>query len=676
MSPPEADCDGAAIRRLALPLVTLRRFPWIARALDPIEAVALENPLARPDAAGGWGAKTSAAYARALARARGLPFTTLEDGPYRSVGLGKAGAASLSLTLDRRGVYHDARTISDFEAMLLGPLDAALEARGARLRAFVAEKRLSKYNCAPETPTRLEAARGARRILLVDQVARDRSLTGSGANEATFAAMREAALQLARDEGAAIFVKSHPDVAAGYGRGMFGALGAPFRVAPEVGPHALLDEIDEVWTASSQFGFDALLRGVKVVTFAVPFYAGWGVAETRLVAAEPHAEMALRRRAARGALSIDMLAGAMVGAFPRYFDPVTRRRIDAETALERLADWRDRVFARKGPFVAVGFARHKRDLLRAHLGAAGAKIAFARHEPADVVALAQAEGAQEIVVWSERLSEVGESAARAAGLAVTRVEDGFVRSRGLGRRRTPAASWCFDAKAIHFDASRASSLEESLQTRVFCDAERARGAALRERVVASGVTKYNLDAVAADLSALAKGRRIALVAAQVPGDASWRHGNVPFTSNLEFAVAVRAARPDAFLVFKEHPDLVAGLRPGATPRGEIGRIADLVLTHGDAARLYRQCDEVHVMTSLSGFEALLRGCAVTCWGVPFYAGWGLTEDRTPCPRRTRRLTLDELTVAALALYPAYIDAATGVPCRVEDILDLFADARR
>lgn len=186
------------------------------------------------------------------------------------------------------------------------------------------------------------------------------------------------------------------------------------------------------------------------------------------------------------------------------------------------------------------------------------------------------------------------------------------------------------------------------------------------------MTKYNLSAPVPDLRGPAKGRRVALVTAQTPGDASWRHGHSPFATNVEFVAAVRAARPDVYLVFKEHPDLVAGLRPGATPRAAVAAFADLVLTEGDAAGLYAQCDEVHVMTSLSGFEALLRGCAVTCWGLPFYAGWGLTEDRTPCPRRTRRLSVDELAVAALALYPRYMDPGSGVPCRVEDVLAMVA----
>jgi capsular polysaccharide export protein len=658
------------IARLAVSAITLRRFPWLPRALAPIDVVTLETG-AGADAVAGWGAKASAAYSRALARTRGLPFMTLEDGLYRSVGLGKAGAPSLSLTLDRSGVFFDARTVSDLEALLSAGVGDDVVSRGALLRAFVATRRLSKYNHLPEDSIRLDAPKGLRRIVLVDQVAGDRSLIGAGASAETFAAMRAEAAALAREGRAAVYLRTHPDVEAGYAKGMLGAPDAFARAAPACGPHALLDEIDEVWTASSQFGLDALLRGVDVVTFAAPFYAGWGLTQERVDAAAPHARAAIVRRAATR-LSLDAFAGAAIGLFPRYYDPARERPVSAEEGLDRLAFWRDRHFSRRGPVVAVGFARHKRDLARAHLGAAGANVTFIRHEPDDLLARAKALGAGEIVAWSDRLSHASEAKARAAGLAVTRVEDGFVRSRGLGRKTTPPSSLCFDARALHFDAARASDLETLLETHVFSDAERARGAALREKIVVAGLTKYNLAEAAPDLRTAAGGKRIALVMAQVPGDASWRHGAARFKTNLEFLAAARAAAADAFLVFKDHPDLVAGLRPGATPQHEARRLADLVLTSGDAAALYPQIDELHVMTSLSGFEALLRGRTVTCWGLPFYAGWGLTRDMAACARRTRRLALDELVVAALGLYPAWLDPESGVPARPEDILERLA----
>ena len=99
-------------------------------------------------------------------------------------------------------------------------------------------------------------------------------------------------------------------------------------------------------------------------------------------------------------------------------------------------------------------------------------------------------------------------------------------------------------------------------------------------------------------------------------------------------------------------------------------LVDRIDRGGSLDALLARADTLHTLTSLTGFEALMRGVRVVVHGGPFYAGWGLTEDRgPPLPRRTRRLTLDELVAAALILYPRYLDAGTGLPCTPEQFID-------
>jgi capsular polysaccharide export protein len=130
---------------------------------------------------------------------------------------------------------------------------------------------------------------------------------------------------------------------------------------------------------------------------------------------------------------------------------------------------------------------------------------------------------------------------------------------------------------------------------------------------------------------------------------------------------VRAANPQAVIVYKPHPDVEAGLRPGAV---EAAGLADVVAARADAVGLIAACDEVWTMTSLLGFEALIRGKPVTCLGAPFYAGWGLTTDLGPVPaRRVARPDLDQLVHATLISYPRYFDPVSGRPCPVEVVVD-------
>lgn len=653
--------------RLLAFLPTRWRFPLIgstlSASLQPIE-------LARGTADGvvGWGDKPLARIARRYAQMRKLPYWTLEDGFLRSVGLGKAGAPSVSLIADDLGIHFSAHTASRLETLLQDGIPGADPARAKKLREWIVHERLSKYNHLPEGNISLRPTR-RKRILLVDQVVGDRSIAGSGANAETFLRMWGAANSESNTD---IIIKSHPDVVAGRARGYLASHARDSRVQlvdGAVSPHSILDIVDEVWTVSSQLGLDALLRGMTVVTFGMPAYAGWGLTQDRadsLVAAAARA-----RRTRR--VSIDELTHAMLLQYSLYVDPVTRQPIQAEQAIERLLEWRRRASSLSGHYLCLNFALHKRSVLRRYLTSPSSKVRFTNRPT-----VAQIQAADKIVLWGNS-APPEESALWKEGSRrpIIRVEDGFIRSAGLGTSLVPPSSLCFDAEGIYFDASKPSGLETILSTADFDNALLERARRLRRAIVSTGITKYNLPAQPSpDYRQQAKGRAVVLVAGQVPNDASLRLGMASHDSDTELLRAVRRARPDAFIVYKQHPDLLAEpfMHPGQSrPPHDI---ADLVVGNIDLNHLLNAVDEVHVATSQIGFEALLRERSVWCYGLPFYAGWGLTHDAVVSLRRKRTLSLDALVAGTLILYPHYWSHIADLPCEVEDVIAELYRARQ
>ena len=140
-----------------------------------------------------------------------------------------------------------------------------------------------------------------------------------------------------------------------------------------------------------------------------------------------------------------------------------------------------------------------------------------------------------------------------------------------------------------------------------------------------------------------------MVPGQVQLDASIQYGAPGIPSNMSLLQSVRKANPSAHIIYKPHPDVVAGLRKKGEGEDEAVRWCNEVVPDTVMGELLTVVDEVHVLTSLAGFEALLRGKTVTCYGQPFYAGWGLTHDLVPLTRRTGRLTIDELAAGTLIL---------------------------
>lgn len=262
------------------------------------------------------------------------------------------------------------------------------------------------------------------------------------------------------------------------------------------------------------------------------------------------------------------------------------------------------------------------------------------------------------LVWGDRPAAPG----------VARLEDGPLRSRGLGADLTVPLSLWLDDLGNPVDPAAPSRLEAQIAASIRLDDGAVRRAArLRERIVALGLSKYNVGGAAhVPDGAL-------LVVGQVEDDASVLLGATgPVRGNRDLLAAARAAHPGATIMWKPHPDVEAGRRPGAV--ADWADFADRRVEGADPAALLAAPGlRVWTLTSTLGFEALLRGIPVACLGAPWYAGWGLTEDLAPTPaRRTARPSLDALVHAALIDGPRYHDPVTDRPCPVEVAVERLA----
>lgn len=642
----------------------VRKVPHLQAFLPEAGSIGFRlRPSSATEAIAGWGYRPTANRARRLAEKRGIPYWALEDGFLRSAGLGSDGAPPLSLIADDRGIYFDATRPSRLEELLNtpGPLAENLLRQGRDLVAFKNAHALSKYNAAPPfDPTSLPSPAGRSRILVVDQTAGDASIAFGLAKPDSFHAMLDAAA--AENPGAQIIVKRHPAVASGYRQGLIDTARHPgvLTLDTDCNPIGLLRTVDTVYTVTSLLGFEALLLGLPVHCFGMPFYAGWGATEDALACA--------RRTQARSPAEI--AAAALIG-YARYVDPFTGEPCSAMLAAKRLLTYKQRADANRGHWSLAGIAFWKRAPLRQHLGGPTSSVRFHKTLEAAVADAKASKGRP--VVWSAR--ERPEHAPLMRDANVIRMEDGFIRSAGLGSDFHGASSIALDNTGIYYDPASNSRLERILAEHPFPPELKARAAGLIGLLLREKITKYNTGS--AQPLTLQQDRPVLFIPGQVEGDASIRRGGAGMETNTALAETVRKANPTAFLLYKEHPDVLAGNRKGklsAAAESLIDARADsnaipAILEHPAVAA-------VHTLTSLTGFEALIRGKPVATYGQPFYAGWGLTTDHAPIAHRTRRLSLEELTAGALLLYPRYIDPVTGLPCEAEFLVERLASLIR
>ncbi|MHA7849278.1 capsular polysaccharide biosynthesis protein [Roseovarius sp.] len=596
-----------------------------------------------------WGHSPYAPRGEALAARTGASLIRIEDAFLRSLHPGRSGEPPLGLVIDHQGVHFDPATPSDLETLLAThPLDdTPLMDRARAAIARLHEAHLTKYTAFdPKTPCPEPGY-----VLVIDQTRGDASVTHGRADANTF---REMLFHAQTDHpGAPVLIKTHPETVQGHRAGYFGADVETDRIrlfSDPVSPWALLDGAIAVYTVSSQLGFEAIYAGHKPHVFGQPFYAGWGLTED-------HHPMPLPRRG-RPLSRAQLFAGAMI-LYPKWYDPCRDRLCPLEDAISALEAqtraWRED----HAGWVASGMRLWKRGHLQRFFGSVR-PVRF-RSDPTKAAALALQTGRRQMC-WA--------SGATPAPHAL-RLEDGFLRSRGLGAELVPPLSLVCDDLGIYYDPGAESRLERLIASRArLRPDQRDRAEALIAALTARGLSKYNLGELLPDQADLPSGQRI-LVPGQVENDASIRLGaGDAVATNLALLQKARSENPGAVILYKPHPDVEAGLRPGALTCAQLAGLADAVLDRTDPATLLDHVDAVWTMTSLLGFEALLRGLPVTTTGAPFYAGWGLTRDLGPIPpRRRARPSLAGLVHATLIDYPRYLDPRTNLPCPVEVVLD-------
>ncbi|MBB4860564.1 capsular polysaccharide export protein [Novosphingobium chloroacetimidivorans] len=365
------------------------------------------------------------------------------------------------------------------------------------------------------------------------------------------------------------------------------------------------------------------------------------------------------------------VAAALMAAHWR--DPFTGAPSSIEATIELLAMWRTMLDANRAIAAVCGMAWWKRAEIRRFLWHPQRRLRLFRSAGRALATADRRHGA--LAIWPSRVSGALIAQSRDKRVPLMRVEDGFVRSVGLGVHLVPPSSVVVDAAGIHFDPRSPSDCEQILATTQFSHRLLERARALRETIVTAGISKYAAGATE-PVPQRQPGRRLVLVAAQVEDDMSVLAGGGGLTSNLEVLRRARALEPNAEIWFRPHPDVDAGHRKGSVPDAEVLTLADRIVRGPSMAALLEAVDAVHVLTSLTGFEALLRGCAVTCHGTPFYAGWGLTRDLGQIPdRRGRALSLDALVAGVLILYPRYLDPVTTLPCPPEVLVARMATAQ-
>ncbi|MDX1950525.1 MAG: hypothetical protein SFT90_08555 [Rickettsiales bacterium] len=612
-----------------------------------------------PDVILGWGKKNSSIPARVISKYAQKPYIALEDGFVRSVGLGSKNWQPLSIIVDKKSIYYDCYNRSDLDSIIeKTEFTPELIKRAKSNIEYIKQHRITKYNTGVDYEKSDFRFKGNKNILLIDQTFNDASIKFSGATAEDFEKMVNFAKKIYPSHN--LVIKSHPEIIAGKKKGYLTKYyrDKNFQVIEEdINIYSLTEHIEALFSVCSTTGFEGLIAGANVYSIGRSFYSGWGLTKDNR---KPLKE--------RKTLSIEELFAASYLLYPRYINPYEKKLTTPEYVFELINYLKEKYNSHAKSYHCYGFTYWKQKSVSDFLKTPFNEVHFYENENKCVNNAQKNNG--EIVVWSSKNIENISLKALQKNLPMKRMEDGFIRSVGLGSNLIPASSLVLDSKGIYYNSENPSDLENIINNLRLTREKKNRARDLINLITENNITKYNFRANELKYY-LPKNKKIILVIGQVEDDASVKSSKGQVKTNLKLLEEARKQEPNSYIIYKPHPDVVAGNRVGHIPKVNVQQYADLLVENANISNLINRCDVIYTISSLVGFEGLLRRKIVRTFGSPFYAGWGLTEDILFFLNRTRKISIEHLVYASLIEYPIYFDIEARLPCEVENLVKKF-----
>lgn len=604
----------------------------------------------------GWGQKKSYRRAAKAANKLNRPVISIEDGFLRSIDSGINSRHGCSVVIDDVGIYFNSHHASKLEKDIIYRAqhwNSDNERRAQQAIDNITAYRLSKYNSTLSCPNLNGQYPNTEHVLLIDQVEGDASVAGAGANKKQFIAMLAAACQ--NHPQAHIWIKAHPASKQGYlnNQKVLHRLSASNRqrvtvLDTPVNAIALLEQVDHVYSVSSHMGFEALMLNKSVYCFGVSWYAGWGLTNDKYAPKKLLKKALKHRQQSTFKLSPSLLQlfYAAYIDYSHYADPATKQSCELEQVIEWLNTNRYWFLKLPARLTVYEFSRWKVDFVKGFLQVVTAHgEASLKYKPKPKFRLLQklerfkVDLNHDVLVWGlagrqkvrtglnhieHKIVDTSHSMPN-----IWCMEDGFVRSNGLGATLLAPLSVVIDGKGIYYNATQPSDLEDIIaQCPTLTESQLQRVKTLHHKLLKQRVSKYHVGKPAQLMipqEVKEAQKPVILIVGQVEDDLSVRFCGSLIKTNAALIKRVKQDNPTAYLIFKPHPDVEAGLRMGDVDKKTL-KLVDEVAHDVAMPDCLDVVDEVHTISSLTGFEALLRGKKVTCYGLPFYAGWGLITD--------------------------------------------------
>lgn len=614
----------------------------------------------------GWGYKPSGIKAKKLALRKNKKYILMEDGFIAKIPFLKKDCL-ISMVLDTKAPYFDTSVITDLEQILIQKDPLKLPSEASDLLQRWRSLKPKKYSSFIKQTACFDSVNLKNCVVIIDQIKGDAALDERITGKAPFQKILEFISSNYPEK--TVLIKPHPRKGEGFFNKKESAVGDYLKKYPQLKievlpPHFELDvikeNIQEVLVVNSLMGFELLLNNYKVRTFGSPWYAGWGLTSDEYLCE--------RKLNSKKDLSLEFLFYCTYALYNVYVHPVTRKRCSFEDILDHIELQKNIINEFPKKIAILNAQKWKKPYYDKFLQFCDLRYISEK----ELNTLTPDEG---LVSWGQRFNQSYLDYLRKKGFKVYQCEDGFLRSFGLGCELTQPFSLSFDDKGLYANPKLESKLNDlvtkPLNTKEFKESQ------LFIRLFKSlRLTKYlsvgqELSPPLLDFLVKNKDKKVMLVCGQVADDVSFLNSGFSQLTFQSLISTIKVENPDSLVIYRPHPDCFKGIRQGEVFLEE----ADYVDIESNIASLLDISEEIHVVNSLTGVEALLMGKKVVCWGNSWYCGRGLTVDKGSEIQSKTAVSLEQLVHGAYIKNPIYFDYNSNQYTSVFNLLEILKNPK-
>jgi len=440
----------------------------------------------------------------------------------------------------------------------------------------------------------------------------------------------------------------------------------------EINSIKLLKQMDIVFTKTSYLGFEGLLVGCEVICYGLPFYAGWGVTHD-LYGAESYIFRRYRKN-----VSIMDLYTAVFLIHNKYFNPYKNK----ETPLGKDIYKKDSFMILKDDIEEMNNKNKKVNILlknnktievykvddensldnilntiikyKSYLSYKNRvfvinnskerikKVEFLKNVEGDIIYLKENEINMNDIYKNDYFIFIGslnEYGSKILELKHLGCENIYYYKEVPNKIDKNIKTFFLDQKNHYQNYKFQSDLEDKINNKIVIGVlDKEEPNKYIDKYIENKITqfkkgKYSFEELKSKIN-----RKIIVVIGQYEKSDSIKYAGLGL-SNKDLIEKVKEDYPDYYLIFKPHPKSNEKL-----PKDIVNKI-DLISLE-NVYGLISIADEVATISSFVGLEAMLinNNISTICYGLPFYAGWGVTIDKSSieyqksvCERREKGL---------------------------------------